>query len=247
MFAAASPEERAQLKRQHAHRFPEIATLTVLDGAARIALPFVLGNPSGACEMPAGTSPTAAWALSCRAGFGLAKGGPALAQAIAADCILYPAPALYGRAFERWPDLARDVADEVARKVGSSVENFTDPLAVELPPAPVADALASRPLAAWRWYVPRAGTRYAVVLEPPTGPAWRIRRDALTRPNGDVWAALRALVEPSVVLVVREVGEAWESEPLGDTMRRWPGMAIGLSAALARLMGATGNADFSEL
>jgi hypothetical protein len=51
-------DEFAALAAENAHRYPEKFAVKVIgDGGVRVTLPFVLGNPSGACKMPEGVKP----------------------------------------------------------------------------------------------------------------------------------------------------------------------------------------------
>src|SRR5687768_6628928 len=120
MFPAPSPDERALLKAEHAHRFPELATLSLTgDGGAPVSLPIVLGNPSGACQMPVGAPVSPAWSTLVRASLGIADEVGDVAAQLATDCVLWPDRATWARHTTRWPALPQSVADEIRNKVAT--------------------------------------------------------------------------------------------------------------------------------
>lgn len=234
-------EKLAALLVEHAHRYPEKATLTVTgDRGKPLRLPILLGNPSGACHMPAGVKPSPAWASFVRGVLTRAE-APTIASQIAADCVLHPAPAEWRGWCARWPGLATSLADSVLlKKLGiRSLEELEDD---EEPPATLLAVLEATPAAAWR-RAQMGQAVYDLVIEPPPAPAWKFFQEAIERPKSDAWAKIRELAEAQVKACVTEAGVV---VPVAEIYDRWPGLAVRTIGVLQNLVGRSAEIEIGD-
>ena len=248
MFSPPSSDERARLRSEHAHRFPEVATLRLIgDGGAPVSLPIVLGNPSGACDLPPGEKPSPAWSQLLRASLNLAAESPNLAGMLASDCVLWPDAATWGRHVARWPGLPVSVAGELRRKVGLRGDALSDSWAGDDAPAPLAAAIAADPRVAWYVVRPRDGVRYAVALRPPEASVWRLASKQISEPDGDPWRQVRGLASRCAVAAAKADGDEWAACDLAELVDRFPAIAVLLLGRIGALVGSGAEAELSEL
>lgn len=249
-LAPPSPEERARLKLEAAHRFPELATLPLLgDGGAPVSLPVVLGNPSGTCILPAGDKASPVWANVVRQSLGLGAAPGDVALALAGDCVLYPPAPAWAECVARWPGLPVAVSDQVQTKIGLRQGVLGEPWSGDPVPSPIAAKLEADPRAIWVHARPRDSVHFALALSPPDGALWRAVNVALRHPQADHWRQARGLVERRTLAAVVEDRDsgAWQEIPIAEVVGRFPGLGVFLFGKLGELVGAGAKAELGEL
>lgn len=240
---APPPEEEQQNLLAISHRFPEKRTLTVFgEGGQLVRLPYIIANPTGACALPAGKRPTVAWGNLVRAQLKLGEDGPRIVQSVVEDCLLWPGRDLLAQWAEYWPGLYASLMVPVRRKVAGDAGSLVTPDPDDeddQPPAPIAEALAAHPRAVWRWLVPRKAERFAIVIDAPDGPTWRLFQEAMNKPDVDAWALVLDVVRACNRAITSPKGEA---ASLDATLNRWPGLGVGLFT-VASVLGGAAAAD----
>lgn len=243
-----SPEERARLKLEAAHRFPELATLPLLgDGGAPVSLPVVLGNPSGTCILPSGEKPSPAWANLLRQSLGLGAAAGDVGAALASDCVLYPAPPAWAECVARWPGLPAAVSAQVQAKIGLQLGALVEPWSGDEPPPTIAARVGANPRAIWLHARPRDAVHFAVALAPPEGSIWRATTIALRSPQADYWRQVRGLVERCTLAAAVEAAAGWEEVPIAEVLGRYPGLGPVIFGKIGELVGTSAKAELGEL
>lgn len=236
-------EEVASILAAHPHRFPSLVHITVPgDRGVAVRLPFILGNPTGACAMPPGRPPTTIWnsfvtaALSRSA---LPEGEDAAAQ----DALLFPALETWAQWADRWPALAGQVWKATKRKCGAILDDGPDPAPEDpkLPPAMKA-ALERFPRAALRRYQPK-GASLLFLIDPPASAAWRIFMAAV-KDNRDVARNAGEMAQVCTRAIVDE--KSGEEVAFEATMRRWPGLAVLACLTVSVMAGAATAIELGE-
>jgi len=243
-FPQPSPEERARLKREHAHRFPELVTLRLPgDGGALALVPIVIGNPTGTTPDAA---PGVAWASTIAQAVGHAVGGDR-AQMNADDAILWPDAAALESLRARWHGLNASISDQLTRKIGGFSQAVVEPWAGDVTPEPLSPALEADPRRAWFHLRPRDGQHFAAVLTPPEAAAWRALQKVMRDPSEKHWPPMRRAVEKSIAAAAHEVDGAWCIVPAAQILDRFPGLVGILVGKLAELIGTGAQAELGEL
>ena len=237
--AAALADVRAKL----AHRFPQSATLRppADRGVGAVEIPIVLGNPSGACRMPAGSFVSDAWAQYIRGALTGVAEDAGLAEDLARDCILLPDAAVVDEILTCWPALAPKITAILNKKIGRGV--VEDPKHNEKPPAPIAAWFEGHPRAAWRWVRPARGDAYSLIVEPPGAAEYDAFNEGMRQRKADVWKLTRDFVAGSTPAVFDTAGNPVALEAL---LTRLPGVAISLALAAAQLGGIDAEAELGE-
>lgn len=237
--------ELEQLRAQNAFRHPRSARIPVLgDHGARISLTIVIGNPTGACRLPAGSRPPSpVWRTivdGILAGR-LETGG--ISDLIAADCLLWPDAATFNAWRDRWPALPSDVALAALKKVGGAMRVIVEPSVIDAPSEPVAAALAAHPRAVWRKLEP-TGARYDAVIDTPDSVKYDAVRDAFDTPGADSIELSRSFAEAQLVACFN----AATKEPVrpSEIFDRHPGLAVLVAVHAQRLCGAYGEVQLGE-
>lgn len=247
-FPPPSTEERARLRQEHAHRFPETATLRLPgDRGVPVFVHTVIANPSGACDMPAGAKVIPAWSFLLRSAMSLAREPGDIAALLATDCLLYPDATTWASVRKRWPEVNRALAEEIQRKIGMSNGTRSEPFAGDLVPDAIEQALGADPTRAWYYFQPRQGVRYAAAIQPQSAAQARVQDQALAKAGADPWAIVKGAALKSMVAAVREQDGKWEPVDAADIIARFPGVAIFVVGALSRLSGAAAEAELGEL
>lgn len=237
-------EELARLLSTHAHRHPQKAKITVPgDGGRPVVLAVLLGNPSGACRMPAGARPTGAWEKVVAATFGLCADGPEILQQLIADSVLWPDAGTLAQWQARWPALAVALRQPVRAKCGAALSQIEQPDLDEEPPPAIAETQAAAPEIAWRRLRPTRADVLAVAIAPPDPALWTLFQEAVKKPDAAVWQSVREMAEASVKACVRADGGA---APLAQILDRWPGLALLLVATVGQLAGAAAEVELGE-
>lgn len=243
-----SSEERARIRSEHAHRFPELATLRLPgDRGAVVSISTVIANPSGACDMPEGAKSMPAWSALLRAALNLAAEPGDMGAMLAADCLLYPEPAVWAGYRKRWPEINQSLAREIQNKIGGSRGTLSEPFAVDEPPALVTAALDADASRAWYYLQPRQSVRYAIALHPLTSATWRALEQKLAKRAADPWPTVRDVAVKSVAACAQEVDGEWCVVSAAGMLERFPALAAFIVGKLSDLAGATAKAELGEL
>lgn len=228
-------EVREQLKRDQAHRFPELRYFPKPgDDGKPIKLPVVLGNPSGACKMPKGLCASKAWNEKVAETFGGEKVGWAN---LVADCVLWPAPHIWAAWLERWPALADSVRPALIAKYGGDTDQITEPREDDEAPAAIAEKRAEHPGATWQRFQPKGAT-VDLLVRAPTSSHWSLFTDAMKRPDADHWALVLDLATGCTVA---------STMPAAEAFVRWPGLALLVNREASYLAGLATEYEEGEL
>lgn len=235
-----APEQYAALVTAQAHRFPVKRTVTVKgDGGATVKLPLVIGNPSGACDMPPGEKAAPAWATSVSVTLGKRKGTTDTGRELTLDCVLWPAAAQLDEWIERWPGLPGRILDSVREKICSQLVQLRDPEFDEVPPAALASTLAHYPRAAWyRFAAP--GEPLAVVIEAPESAKYEFFVAETNKPDARHWELTKQMAAAQVKAVAKSDGAPLATE---EMIKRWPGTAVLAMQAVAVLAGSAAEVE----
>ena len=241
-FAPPSPEELVQLRAAHVHRHPQPAKFPVLaEHGERVKLPFLLGNPSGACTMPHGARVKPVWAEIVRGMATSNLDSRAVLDPLAKDCILWPDPGTFAAWCERWPGLAGDVALGALRMVGGLVSQIVEPAAIEEPHSEVEAALEAHPRAVWRRLMPPSAI-FDVIIDAPASAAYDAFSDAIRRPDEDAVQLTRDFASGQLVACFAGV----KAVTAGDVFDRYPGLTIFVAAQARRLAQTQGEVELGE-
>lgn len=242
---ALAPEELAQLRAVHAHRFPRTAKIPVRgDHGEPLKLQVVLGNPTGARPTD-GKRPSPVWAKIVR---GLIFGGydrAAACSPLVSDCLLWPDARTFAAWAARWPGLPGDVGVAILRMIGAFVEDALVEPTIEQPPEAIDAALAAHPRAVWRRLMP-PGSTFDVVIDAPDSVAYDAFADAIGRDGEDPVALVRdfALGHVRACLAIEEEGA--KSTSVAEVIARYPGLSILVAAQARKLANAAGEIELGE-
>jgi hypothetical protein len=238
-----TPDEVAAVFAANQHRFPEISHISVTgDRGVTVRLPFVLGNPSGACKMPAARQPSTVWNSFVSAA--LTRGKlPEGEEAGAQDAMLWPPPATWAQWSERWPALAGKVWTAIKRKCGAMLEGITEPDYTDdrLPDA-VKAALAANPRAALRRYETHRGS-FLMLVDPPPSAAWRIFTASIA-PGSEAAKSAREMAQVCTRFIFNEKSAAEVS--FEAMVAEWPGLAVQACLTVSVLAGAAADIELGE-
>ena len=185
-----SEEDARRLIAEHAHRYPEKASITI--GGVR--LPFIIGNPTGATKGRARDA-SPAWSDAVAVTLQIKRPDDTQADQLGADCVIWPPPATFNEWCDRWPALSGRVAQLARQKFGGDLGCVSEPAFDEKPPESVAVALVEQSAAVHR--IARVGSvRLDLVVTTPSRPAWDAFTEAVRKPDADAYAAERARGKP---------------------------------------------------
>lgn len=233
----------ATVRRTQAHRFPQVATLRppAARGVGAVEIKIVLGNPSGACAMPAGATVSPAWSQYVFPALSSAPDPKGLADLLARDMVIWPNALVVDEMLSEWPALGQTIARLAASKIGRTL--VSDPQPFEKPPEYVADALEARPRSTWRWVRPPKGAAASLVVDAPSAFSFQTFGDEMRDPAADHWRVVREFVAGCVPLVFDEHGHPTSLDAM---IQRWPGLAISLAKEAAVLGGVGATAELGE-
>lgn len=235
IISEPTAEERARLKAEQAHRFPELRYFPKPgDDGKMVKLPVVLGNPTGACKMPKGLRASKAWDEKVHETFGGDKVGWAQ---LVADCVLWPAPHVWAEWTLRWPALADSVRPALVAKYGGDLDQVTEPGEDVEAPAAIAEARASAPGAIWMRFQPKGAT-VDLLVKAPSAAQWALFTDAMKRPGEDRWALAADLATACI---------AASTLPAAEALLRWPGLALLVDRQASYLAGMVTQYEEGEL
>lgn len=235
LIADPTAEERALLKKDHAHRFPELRYLLMPGDGAKIRLPVVLGNPSGACKMPEGRKPRGAWKKSVAATFGRETDFDF--SALVTDCVLWPTQSVFAQWCERWPALMDAIRSPLRAKYGGAQSLVSEPGREEEHAPEIEAALEANPSATWMRFSPK-GAVIDVVVKAPASHVWSLFVEAMRAADADAWALVLDLTVSSVVA---------STAPIDTTLARWPGLALLVGREVGYLAGMVAEVVEGEL
>lgn len=222
---------------EHAHRHPEKARFAVVgDGGAEVLLPVLLGNPSGACKMPAGKPATSSWDDVVSSTFKMRPDAESDIPALVRDCVLWPPQDVWSDWCARWAALPEVVHVAIRRKSGWSKVVLDDPPGDLQPPDLIAMAKRRNAGAVWQQLKP-PGSVLDVAISPPDSGLWRMFLDAMKRPRESRPAELaRDLAASCTMILLREDGTVY---PTDEALDRWPGLALLIGIVASNLAGIT--------
>lgn len=230
-------EERAALKREQAHRFPELLFFPKPgDDGKPVKLPIVLGNPPGACKMPHGVRVSKLWDEKVARTFGALSGGtddPVPMSQLVAECVMWPSAPVWTEWLERWPALGTSVGPALVHKYGGAMDQVGEP---DLSAAPdvIASARADAPGSTFMRFQPKGATVDLLVKAPSSG-QWALFTEAMKRPDAGHW---------DLVLQLATACTAASTMALADAFLRWPGLALQIDREAAYLAGL--NTEYEE-
>lgn len=235
-----SPDELARIMDEHAHRFPETASIKVPgDGDVLVKLPLLLGIPTGALPVDkdgktlTGTPVSSAWSNAVAARLKFRADDDATGGRLVADCVLWPSPSMWREWCAEWAAIDGAASRLVALKIGSYLDVIQEPADGEKPPAGIAPSARG----VWRVLTPQ-GKRFDVAIEPPDSTAWRLFVKAALAPGEDVARRAREIVEASVT--------GFAPGTLLDALDRYPGLVMALLAQSAYLAGVGAEVTLGE-
>jgi hypothetical protein len=234
-IAEPTLEEREAIKATQAHRFPELRYFPKPgDDGEPIKLPVILGNPSGACQMPEGAYISKAWAQAVATTFNPGKFDHA---PLVADCVLWPDPRTWASWTQRWPALASSVRPALARKYGGSPALISEPGPEITAPAEIAAAQAANPAATWLRFSPK-GAVVDLVIKSPSSSTWAMFTDAMKQPGAASW---KLALELALAVTVAS------TKPIGEVIARWPGLPLLIVHEASYLAGLATEFEEGEL
>jgi hypothetical protein len=225
-------EIREALKRDQAHRFPDLKYFPKPgDDGKDVKLPVVLGNPSGACRMPKGARVSPAWGQKVAQTFGA---GDAEWAPLVTECVLWPEPHVWAAWLQRWPALAESVRPALVKKYGGDTDLISEPTSdVEVP-----DAVATRAAGTtWMRFEPK-GAVIDLVVKAPSSAQWAMFTEAMKQPDADHWTLALELATACVPASTMPVAEAFV---------RWPGLALLVDREASYLAGMASKYEEGEL
>lgn len=238
-----TPEEVASIQSTHPFRFPTLIHITVPgDRGAAVRLPFVMGNPTGACAMPLGKEPTTVWNSFVTAALSQ-EALPEGEEAASLDCILWPAPDVVSQWFERWPALPAQTWKAAKKKCGALLEAGADPDPADAKlPSAVKAALDKNPRAALRRYNPRKES-FLFLVDPPASSAWRIFMGSI-REGKEVAKTAGEMAQVCTRFVFDE--QRGMEVPFAEVTKQWPGLAVQACLTVSVMAGAATQIELGE-
>lgn len=236
-------DELAALLAEHLHRLPEKAKIHVIgDGGLEVAVPVLLGMPSGACKMANPDLVAPAWDAVAAARFGGRGDESDLADQLADDCVLWPDAATWGAYKKRWPALPELVQVAVRRKTGAARDMLSEPGPKTEKSTALTKVLERHPSAAWRRFT--AGAEVVdLAIAPPDYGVWRMFKAAMKERDARHAQLVRDVVVSAVRAALYPDGTPVEVEPL---LTRWCGLALSLGVTVSHLAGLTGSVELGE-
>lgn len=236
MWQAPSPDERARLLAEHAHRFPAPVRIPVTgDRGQRQNLSFLLVNPTGALRAYDG-KPSPAFSKIIGV-FCLGKRDEGDNDELVRDCLLWPEPRQFTAARNRWPGIAVSLAQDAAKKMGLTcdvVEVADDAL-----PESIAAALASHPRAVARQFkLAGAAKPVTVAINIPERIQYDAHTEAINERGADRPKLLREFADGMLV--------AADGATPAEFCDRWPGAMILACNVSVNLAGASGASTLGE-
>lgn len=230
-----SPAEYAELAAQHAHRHPEKRQLSMPGpGGKPVSIPFVIGNPLGACSLPEGEKTTPWWNAAVAINMKLRREEPQDTDRLIDECVLWPDRKTYRELVQRWPGLPTSLLTIVREKYGGDANAIGEHTTDEALPPSVAAALAGDENATARILKFR-GASFAVAIAPPDATAWRMFVEAIKKPGAKVSDLASEISAPSV-LAAADLSTGKETT-FADIAVRWPGIVIAVVATAGVLAG----------
>ncbi len=228
--------EYAALVADLGYRYPEKARITLPgDGGVPIALPFVLGNPTGACALPAGIKASPAWNKAVAVALRLEPDDGTHSDRLVDDCVLFPDRKTLRECVQRWPGLYVSLIKAVRQKSGSSVDVISEPDDAEMLPAVVASAIEQNPSATARLLQVRS-EKYAIAIQVPQAIPWKMFVDAVNKPNAKVAELATEIALTSVIACGNlDTGKSIEFSAIAE---QWPGVLVAVVSATSKLAGA---------
>lgn len=224
-------EVREALKRDQAHRFPDLKFFPKPgDDGKDVKLPVVLGNPSGACKMPKGARASKAWANKVAQTFGA---GDAEWAPLVADCILWPPPHVWASWLQRWPAIDDSVRPALVKKYGGD----TDLISYPEGDAPEVIESARVPGSLWIRFEPK-GSTVDLLIKAPTSTQWAMFTAAMKAADADHWMLALDLATACILA---------STMPAADAFARWPGLALLVDREAAHLAGNASRYEEGEL
>lgn len=243
MGPVLTPEIRAELRSKYAHRYPEVSKEIVLGGER---LTLVIGNPSGACELPDGEVPDPAWGDMLAALY-TQEQDPSLGARMAQDLILWPPAAHVSAILDRWSQLPQQLLETLQKKIGMHSG------AVEETDAATTSRLASvlnksrygfcRQLIVPDGFDAEGARKYStfpIVIATPSSKQWRAWQTRMKEDGADHWEVCQKLARDMVTGI--------EGAPdLAAVIKRWPGVVVAIIRELTVAVGATIEVELGEL
>jgi hypothetical protein len=240
-IAQLTDDDRATLRAQYASRYPEVATIKVPgEGGGDVSLQVVIGNPSGACSLPAGAPISPAWkrAIGVTMKVNADDDDGAL---LAADCLLWPNRKTWDSYVETWPAIEGRLLTAVRQKIGGTSEFVSEVAPGDALPESIASALSANARSVARKLTPRGAVMF-VALQPPEPAPWRSFVDLIKKPDADPISLVNDIVRMSVKAVTRG-----DSAATFDDLLRWPGLILVLLAEISVQAGAAAKIELGEL
>lgn len=243
-------DELSVIMTQQAHRFPEKLAISLPgDRGSTVRIPVLIGSPSGASKMPPGELPSTAWSNFLAATFSTRDDSVDLVRQSAADCLLWPLPAIWAQIAERWPGAPDALWAAAREKCGAALYLIGFPEVGEKPPVPVAAALDKYERAVWRRLSP-PGQNLIVVIDSPKSIAWTFFSEAMKKDQTDRWKLVCEMAQMAVPAAFRvtpaslSAAESYEEISFEhDVMPRWPGFAVHVVATQSQLAGTRAKVD----
>lgn len=237
MIEELTVEAREKLKREQAHRFPELFHFPKPgpDGKP-IKLPVVLGIPSGAARLPEGERASKAWGQKVAQTFGAIKDGDYLLSLIP-DCVLWPSQAVWATWMERWPALPESVRPALVRKYGGAADQVTEPDSSETVASEIAAARESAPGSSWIRFTAK-DAHVDIAVRAPSSMQWAAFSEAMKRPGAEHWTLALDLATACTVAATK---------PVAEVFARWPGLALQVDREASYLAGLATEYEEGEL
>ena len=243
-----STEQLASLLATHAARFPTPASITMVgDRGVPVRLPFVLGNPTGACPQVSERERTTTWGVFIAATMKLVDAPDHLAETGAAECVLYPDAVTYAEWRARWPALSAAVWSAVKQKCGTEQTAIDEPAFDDELATPVREAAVASPSACLRRFTMRrkkADYSVVLVIDSPKTVSWRFFIEAMRKPKADHWQLTREMAEACIKVAYDETAGAAVS--LDEVVAPYPGVALLATLIVGQLAGVAADVELGE-
>ncbi len=226
-------EQIAQLKAQHASRWPQRLAIPMIgdDDDSEVELVVLVGTPeSYGPDARPGT--TRAWSNICAAVYD-AKPSPPDSE-IVRDCVMLPDSITMASWLERWPGLNETLAGAIRLALGMSATFFgkgTAPAAEETP-AELAALVKATPRTRLRSaHLPgNPGQRVVIAMQTPTSTVWQLFTANMAKADAD-HARLAREFASSVVVGISGMSS------VSAMFDRWPCSMLAIGKAASRLAG----------
>ena len=231
----------ASIKSAQSYRYPQTATLRPpgARGIGKVEVQVMLGNPSGACKMPAGSVTLPAWSQYVATELVGEREQDGLMDLMVRDCLLWPVDA--DEILSTWPGLVQPMARVLFQKIGRFA--VSEPGTGEDVPEVIQAHFEEHPRATWRWVRPGRGDAFSLLLEPPRPDSFMVLGEELRKGTSDNWATVKSFVAGCVPGVFRADGTPASLEAI---IAQWPGVALSLAKGAAQLGGIAAEAELGE-